>query len=361
MREVYVTDAEILTAAGSLNSTWSTLLAGQTVLTPIQLNTPTPYPLGVIPGLIENFGTAARVEELLQTILQDLPSLPEKTPLVCATTKGAIDEIFTIQSSDSCQIWQLAKRIASVLGLNGEIITTSAACASGTLGIIQGAMRIEQNECDQVLVVALDIISNFVVGGFASLKGLSPSACKPFDKNRDGLSLGEGAGWLLLSSNKESLTDKLTPCRLEAWSTSCDATHITAPCRQGSGLTRVLADIISTSTGPIGAINAHGTGTIYNDAMELTAFHNNLENNTPIYSVKGGIGHCLGGAGLIETAISMKSLEENVIPPTVGLLESEDQDINISGQDSISMKYPTIISCNSGFGGINAAVLLAQT
>ena len=359
MRKIYITGGEILTGAGDLDSTWSTLMAGQTALTPKRVDMAEAFPLGVISGLTEAVGTAGRVEELLLSLFQNLPPLPKNTPLICATTKGAIDELFTRPTTNSGQIWQIGEHIRSLLRLNGEISTISAACASGTIALIQGGMRIAQDECDQVLVVALDILSNFVVGGFGSLKGLSPTPCRPFDKNRDGLSLGEGAGWLLLSSNKEQHGDR-SPCRLADWSVSCDATHITAPCRRGSGLIRVLDEIISKSTQPIGAVNAHGTGTIYNDAMELLAFGNSLGNSTPIHSVKGCIGHCLAGAGLIETAISMKSLEENLIPPTIGLLEPEDTDMTLSGHDPIHLQYPTVLSCNSGFGGINAAVLVSR-
>ncbi len=359
MRDVYITGGDILTGAGSLDSTWSTLMAGKTVLTPYELDMTDTFPLGVIPDLSEKIGSALRIDELLRKLFQNLPPLPEKTPLICATTKGAIDEVFIEPTNPTGQIWQIGEQIGNLLRLNGQTSTVSAACASGTIAIIQGALRISQGECEQVLVVGLDILSNFVVGGFGSLQGLSPLPCKPFDKNRDGLSLGEGAGWLLLSSNKESQSGKLTPCQLSGWATSCDATHITAPCRNASGLIRVLDEIILKTTHPIGAVNAHGTGTVYNDAMELLAFDHCLPDNTPISSVKGCIGHCLGGAGVIETAISMKSLDEGCIPPTVGLLESDKGSVKLSGHDPLIIQHPSILSCNSGFGGINSAILLS--
>jgi len=359
MREVYITGAEILTGAGTLDSTWSTLVAGQTILRSGQFNMTTPYPLGIIPNLNEEIGTNDRLEELLHSLFQSLPPIAKETSLVCGTTKGAIDELLTNKEAHSGQIWRIAEQIRSLLQLNGEISTVSGACASGTIALIQGANRIAQNECDQVLIVGLDLISSFVIGGFTSLQGLSHSPCKPFDKNRDGLSLGEGAGWLLLSNKKEAKSNTFSPCQLSSWSISCDATHITAPCRHSSGLIRVLEEIISQSNKPIGAVNAHGTGTIYNDAMELLAFDQCLADGVPIHSIKGCIGHCLGGAGLIETAISMKSLAEKHIPPTVGLLEPEDGSVSMSGKESQAIQYPTILSCNSGFGGINAAVLLS--
>ena len=355
-RPVYLTAGDILTGAGDLQSTWEALLAGQTALRPYQLEKTEVQPLGIIPDLGGEMGTTTRLERLLERLFQHLPPLPAATPLICATTKGAIDEIFDHPTAQSGQIWQLAEYIRSTLGLNGESSTVSAACASGTIALIQGAMRIGLGECEQVLVVGLDLLSSFVVGGFNSLKGLSATPCRPFDHHRDGLSLGEGGGWLLLSGSPP--TGTTPPCQLAAWSVSCDATHITAPCRQASGLGRVLEEIINQSTVRIGAINGHGTGTVYNDAMELLAFDRLLEPGTPLHSVKGCIGHCLGGAGVIEAAIAAKSLETNLIPPTVGLNEPEKTAMNCTGKTAVPLTHPAVLSCNSGFGGINAAVLL---
>ncbi len=361
MRNVYITAGNILTGAGRLDSTWNHLIASQTALRVDQAQMNTEFPLGIIPELIAPIGTAARLEELLELLFDDLPKLPQDTPLICATTKGAIDELLTDPTKEGGQVWQLADQMGARLGLTGHTSVVSAACASGTIAAIQAAMLIKNGEYNQVLVIGFDILSHFVVGGFTSLQGLSPSPCKPFDSNRDGLSLGEGAGWLLLSSEKHHFSDsRLMPCKLESWSTSCDATHITAPCRNGSGLIRVLDHIISRSSTPIGGVNAHGTGTVYNDAMEILAFENSLPKNIPINSVKGCIGHCLGGAGCIEIALSMKSLQTGLIPPTVGLINPEESSILFSGDKPLDLLSPSVLSCNSGFGGINAAVLLSQ-
>lgn len=351
----------MLTGAGSLDDTWSTLMAGSTALHTDPDLLATDFPLGIIPGLKQLVGTAARLDELLEHLFSNLPPLPENTPLICASTKGAVDELLTDPTTESGQIWQLAEQISSRLSLNGETSIVSGACASGTIAVIQAGMRISSGETDQALVVGLDILSHFVVGGFTSLQGLSPTPCKPFDQQRDGLSLGEGGCWLLLSAKKPDYSiDTLSPCRLESWSISCDATHITAPCRNASGLIRVLQEIQSRTSTPIGGINAHGTGTVYNDAMELLAFDRCLPEWTPVCSVKGCIGHCLGGAGCVEIILGMKSLQENCLPPTVGLTTPEKSLMALSGSESLELIHPSVLSCNSGFGGINAAVLLSR-
>ena len=361
MREVYLTAGGMLTGAGSLNQTWSTLLAGRTALHTDTGLLETDFPLGIIPGLKQPVGTAARLDELLDHLFIDLPPLPEDMPLICASTKGAVDELLTDRATDSGQIWQLGEQIRACLELKGEASIVSAACASGTIAVIQAGMRISSGETDQALVVGLDILSHFVVGGFTSLQGLSPAPCRPFDQQRDGLSLGEGGCWLLLTAKRpDHSAEGIHPCRLESWSISCDATHITAPCRNASGLIRVLEELQSKTTIPIGGINAHGTGTVYNDAMELLAFDRCLPEQTPVCSVKGCIGHCLGGAGCIEIILAMKSLQENCLPPTVGLATHEKSNMRLSGSRQLELLHPSILSCNSGFGGINAAVLLSR-
>ena len=110
----------------------------------------------------------------------------------------------------------------------------------------------------------------------------------------------------------------------------------------------------------MGAINAHGTGTRFNDAMEITAFRQRFAGNVPLHSIKGAIGHCLGAAGVIEAAIAIKSLAAGQIPPTVGLEEPDKELGNLAGGTMFDLLHPSIISCNSGFGGINAAVMLTK-
>jgi 3-oxoacyl-(acyl-carrier-protein) synthase len=111
---------------------------------------------------------------------------------------------------------------------------------------------------------------------------------------------------------------------------------------------------------PVGGINTHGTGTFYNDAMEMTAMRSCWQQNVPpFHSVKGAIGHCLGAAGVIEAAIAVRSLQEGYLPPTVGLATNEDASLPVSGSRPLPLLSPSILSCNAGFGGINAAILLS--
>jgi 3-oxoacyl-[acyl-carrier-protein] synthase II len=156
------------------------------------------------------------------------------------------------------------------------------------------------------------------------------------------------------------------PCLAQAigWGIAGDASHITAPARDGEGLNRAIGIALRNSglrAEDIGAIHAHGTGTIYNDEMELTAFKKALDDlPIPIHSVKGAIGHTLGAAGGIEIAISIKSLSEQVIPPTVGLGKVMKAGIGRIRPEPVPLSGNCILKTNSGFGGINSAIILRK-
>ncbi|MEN8190790.1 MAG: beta-ketoacyl synthase N-terminal-like domain-containing protein [Thermodesulfobacteriota bacterium] len=354
-----ITRAGILTALGPLEETWQSLVRGESGLKQITIEKmEEKWPLGVIKTLSGEFGTIHRLESLLDQLLADIPPLNPDCELICATTKGAIDELLTKDEPTGGQCYQIGDEIKERLGLSGKATTISAACASGTIALIQGALRVQQGSSSQVLVIGLDLVSRFVLGGFASLKALSATGCRPFDRKRDGLSLGEAGAWLLLE--KKPTGDSPFNGVVSSWGIGCDATHITAPCRHGSGLIATLGQLKTRSQTPIGAINGHGTGTVYNDAMELLAFGSTLESQLPLFSVKGGIGHTLGAAGLVESIVCLKALEEGCIPPTVGLDSPEESTSQLSGHEVLPLGSPSIVNCNSGFGGINAAVLLTQ-
>jgi 3-oxoacyl-(acyl-carrier-protein) synthase len=362
MNEVFITAGNILTCAGDLEQTWSALQSGGTSLVPRRLDGfDQAWPLGIIPDLPdEGNGTNTRLEALFDRLFHDLPKIGKETPLLLATTKGAADELLHPQNPFEGQPWQIGNRLCKRLSLTGGSTTFSAACASSTIAIIQAALRIASGECEQALVVGVDLIGRFILGGFASLKALSSVGCRPFDRKRDGLSLGEGGGWLLLSKRKESFNNAGCILSLTGWGIACDAIHITAPCRQGSGLIAAITQATAGKTEMIGGINAHGTGTVYNDAMELAAFNKIWDTPPPVCSVKGGIGHCLGAAGIIEAALSLKILETGSLPPTVGCIEPETDGPMVSGKSSLPLRSPSILSCNSGFGGINAALVFSK-
>ena len=360
MQNIVVTGGDILTSLGDIQTTWNAMLTGKSGLMSHQLSSvKSELPIGIITDLEGGGGSWLRLKNMLARLLVNVPVLPDNTHLFCAPTKGAVDELLSAPQLAEGQPWQLADYIKEILCLKGQAATVSAACASGNLAIIQGAMRIATGACDHALIVGVDLVGDFIVAGFDSLKALSTEKAKPFDIYRDGLSLGDGGGWLLLSATEkcDEITNEPLAC-LEGWGISCDATHITAPCREASGLKAALGQILHSAGIEIGGINAHGTGTVFNDAMELLAFNEVCGNQVPICSVKGAIGHTLGAAGVVEAMISVQSLKHTILPPTIGLIDPAKEAGMISGERALQLNHPSILSCNSGFGGINAAIYL---
>lgn len=357
----------IRTCLGDLDATWVGMLAGQTGLVKRKIpSCITEYPLGIMAGIEGCLGTNIRLQAFIDDLLEGMPHIPESTQLFVATTKGAVDDLPICESDLSLaggQPWTFADTIKTGLQLTAEPVTVSAACASGSLAVIQAAMALDSGRCQHALVVAVDIVSEFVLRGFDCLKALSSTSVKPFDKNRDGLALGDGGAWIFMSSDEKLCSRHELLGSIQRWGIGCDATHITAPCRKGSGLGRVFDQIQKNGTDKkhaIGAINGHGTGTGYNDAMEMLIFDQKCGSSVPFCSVKGALGHSLAAAGLIEVVLSLKSLQEMKLPPTVGLINPATDRTNVSGIKSLELIHPSILSCNSGFGGINAGVYLVR-
>jgi 3-oxoacyl-[acyl-carrier-protein] synthase II len=249
--------------------------------------------------------------------------------------------------------------------VKGWRCSINAACASATIALAMAASRIEQGEAESALVCGLDLVSEFVFSGFSALKALSPQTCRPFDVGRDGLILGEGAACLLLMSERACRQAKRPSLgRIAGWGIASDANHITAPSRTGEGLVlavRQALDRAGLQPADIAAINAHGTGSVYNDAMELTAFSTVFHPLPPCHSIKGATGHTMGACGVIETLVGLCSLRDQRIPPTVGVQTSEP-----AGQGRISAQAQAILgdfllTTNSGFGGVNGAVILQRS
>lgn len=363
MTEVVIVDSGLVCAAGNQNECWQKLMTNTSALTAMALPGLSCH-VGRVSALQEAIGSAERLIALIRHGLRQLQLNADldQTHLLVATTKGATDEALDDFRNPALGFaWQVADIIAGEIRQTAPRFTVSAACASGTVALIQASQMIEKGEARQVLVVGIDILSRFVLAGFAQLQALAEGVCRPFDQERNGLCLGEGIGLMLLTSKKiakeRSWAIKAT---IQGWGIACDASHITAPCRQASGLSAALRHATNDGSRAVGAINAHGTGTMYNDAMEITAFKNLWgENPPPFHSVKGAIGHCLGAAGVIEACLALTALKEGKIPATVGLGQPEYFPARV-GDMIQEITSPTMLSCNSGFGGINAAILLAK-
>ena len=240
-----------------------------------------------------------------------------------------------------------------------EPVVLSNACISGVLAINLAAGLIQQGVYDHIIVTGGDIVSRFVVSGFMSFMSLSPTACKPFDKNRDGLSLGEAASTIILSKNKTGDNDIV----FLGGASANDANHISGPSRTGEGSFIAIKKALKESgvaASKIDHISAHGTATPYNDEMESIAIDRHGMMQVPVNSFKGNIGHTLGAAGLAETAILLQEMRNNLMVKTTGFHElGVNRSIHVVDKTT-EKELKTCLKMASGFGGSNAALIIQK-
>ncbi len=384
MRNVYVSQTAVATSLGeTLSDTWRKLINGKSAINTIShfKTGRLPYPVAACIDHLRQNKRTNHTRTLMQAVLDQLDAIPEETTIIWTGIKGNAEAIEglsrPVQTSRSGKQTQtsghhLPKQylhwIVETLGFRRierkNDLTVNAACASSTVGLALGAQKIALKETDHVLVCGADLVTRFVHTGFSSLKALTQTTCRPFDRNRDGLCLGDGAFAILLSSQNpiQDKTTSIPTISIAGWGIANDAVHITGPAEDGRGLVAAIQstlDLAAVAPDQVEAFCAHGTGTVYNDAMELKAIDTLFgDRKFPVFSVKGAIGHTLGAAGGIETALSCHSLVYQTIPPTVGLKKAEDRAMGRVSKKCQSFEGNTILTTNSGFGGINAALVL---
>jgi 3-oxoacyl-[acyl-carrier-protein] synthase-1 len=303
----------------------------------------------------------ASINDALKEIEIDIKD--EKTILIISSTKGNIslleDEVFRPELTNRISLSASAKIAGNYFGFKCTPVVASNACISGVLGIVTGMRLLRSGQYENAVIAGADVISKFILSGFQSFQALSPQRCMPFDKAHDGLNLGEGAGTIILSTNKKYNQN----IKVKGGSISNDANHISGPSRTGQELAGAIAnslkdaDLASTD---IDFISAHGTATVYNDEMEANAVSIAGLSAVPLNSLKGYYGHTLGAAGLIESIISIRSLKQNYILPTIGFREADDKTkINVSSVP-VQMQADNFLKTASGFGGCNAAVIFGK-
>ncbi len=247
---------------------------------------------------------------------------------------------------------------------SGPGINVVNACSSGTDAIGVAMAWIKKGICDIVIAGGADELNRVPVAGFNSLGILSDSVCKPFDKNRDGLNLGEGAAFVVLEKESIALARKIsTLAECCSYATAADGYHLTAPRPDGQGLKTAIKKALlnaDLSAKDIDFINAHGTATKNNDQVEGLVFKNMFAQKTEVFSIKGYTGHTLGAAGAIDAVMTILSLEKQWLPMNAGF-SNEDPDIALSPvTENINFKAEYALSTSLAFGGKNSAVIFRR-
>ena len=268
-----------------------------------------------------------------------------------------MDPIVRFLTSNPAQV------VAQEYGLTGPCQTVVNACSSGTDAIGLASSWIRSGICDIVLAGGADELCRVTYNGFISLMITDDSPCKPFDADRKGLNLGEGAAILILES-ADLCRSRNHPYQatILGYGSACDAHHLTAPAQDGRGLMRALNAAISRSKqspAEIAFINAHGTGTPDNDQVESFVLHKMFP-EVPYLSTKGYTGHTLGAAGAIEAAFTIACLKAGKIPATAGF---ENPDPKLPGapvKNQTEVNGSVAITQSLAFGGNNAVLILGR-
>lgn len=307
----------------------------------------------------------SRLEKMMILALEPIiknsgVDLNSKTAFILSTTKGNVTALKenSEESFNSAHLDVLAQNVAGFFKFQTQPIVVSNACVSGILAVSVAKRMIQSELYDNIFVIAGDEVSEFVLSGFNSFQAMSDSPCKPYSKNRTGVSLGEATAAVLISANPATAKIKVI-----GDSSINDANHISGPSRTGEGLYRSIQNALKEAqieVDKIDYISAHGTATPFNDEMEAIALNRLGLQNVPINSLKGFYGHTLGASGLLETVIGIESVNQNMLFESKGFDEmGVSETINIIEKNKeATINY--FLKTASGFGGCNTAVVFEK-
>ena len=282
----------------------------------------------------------------------------DRVIFILATTKANI-ELLQRGDEPSADIIpsDAARKISNALGFTTMPIVVCNACISGVAAIILAQQLLEANCYDYAVVCGADVQDKFTVSGFQSLKAVAEDDCRPFDIERLGLNLGEGAAAMVLQ-RADIATPTATSCSIDAGAIRNDAFHLSSPSKTGEGARLALQAIHATeAVADLAFINAHGTATMFNDQMESIAIERAGLQAVPVNALKGTFGHTMGAAGILETVISIAALRDHTILGSRGF-----EELGVSGHIRLSNHHEAtdkqrFVKMISGFGGGNAAII----
>ncbi len=359
------------------------LRAGRTGLGPSPIPVPFPTAVGAVDAALPELPSelapwSTRTARIAKLLLDQLaPALeklrsrvrPERIAVLLGTSTAGADvteEAYRYYVEHArlpadYDLWRhhtygaLLHVVSALAGASGPAWVTSTACTASAKPFATAQRLIAADLIDGAIVGGIDTLCSMTLRGFFSLDSLSRGACKPFSKDRDGISIGEGGAFLVLERSGDALA------LLEGAGETSDAYHISAPHPEGLGARAAMARAIAAAgckPEDIDHVNAHGTGTKLNDSAEAKAIRAVLGDAVPVVSTKGYTGHMLGGAGATEAAIAMFALNEGWLPPSLGA-DARDEEITIHIPTALTTgKFRRVLSNSFAFGGNNVSLLL---
>ncbi|MBQ1857198.1 MAG: beta-ketoacyl-[Bacteroidales bacterium] len=307
-------------------------------------------------------GIKAVREALAQAGIEDASGIP----LIGGTTVGGMDlsERMFPEYSPKHDCGSSTDDIARYTGATGFRTTLSTACSSAANAIILGANLLRSGLCARVIAGGSECLTDYHMNGFNSLMILSRELCSPFDKDRTGLNLGEGAGFLVLETEESAIARKARPVAvLSGFGNACDAYHQTASSPEGEGAFLAMGKALTMAglrPSDIGYINAHGTGTPNNDASESHAIRRVFgEDVPPVSSTKCFTGHTTSASGSIEAVFCVLALNHSFIPAQTGWKTQDPECITpYRGKGTVKLEH---VMCNAfGFGGNDTSLIISN-
>jgi len=371
----FVCGAGIVNAAGiGLEKTWEALRNEKPCLKPLSLFTVShapALPAGEICEALPSEQTVPRTHSLALLAAREALSLSPSFPeaIVLGGTTGGISTTETLIRSGETRperyryhaLGSVATYLACELKCRGPVISVSTACSSGTAALKIALEMIRRGQARIVLAGGADALSRLTYYGFHSLQLIDPAGARPFDLHRGGLTVAEGAAFLLLAGAEEPPDGALA--ELVGSGLTCDAYHPAAPHPEGAGAgaaMRIALSDAGMTAKEIDYINLHGTGTVDNDRAEARAIRDLFADPPPLSSVKGIFGHALGAAGAIEAVVSVLCIARGFVPANVGCTVL-DTGLGLRPLPrGKSGKIGAVLSNSFGFGGNNAALIVAD-
>ena len=370
--DVVVTGIGLRSCLGSLQTTWSDILQGKSGLKSSQLWRDLPaYPLGLIGSV------PSQISDITQNILTDALQDAElqiplnKTGVVVGSSRGcqAIWESLAGQNSPSLDNWlqtlphQPAIIVGNYLQTTAPVLAPMAACATGIWALARGYELIHNGRCDRVIAGAVETpLSPLTLAAFGQMGALASTGCYPFDRDREGLVLGEGGAMFVLETAELAYRRRAKIYgKIKGFGLTCDAYHISTPQAINGSAARAIEQSLERSglsAEEIDYVHAHGTSTVLNDRHEAQLIKHVFPQRVAVGSSKGATGHTLGASGAINTALTLMAMKHSYLPPCVGL---KDLEFDLDLVTYTRTKRIDLAMCFSfGFGGQNAVITLSK-
>jgi 3-oxoacyl-[acyl-carrier-protein] synthase II len=331
-------------------------------------------------GRCSAFAIAAARMAVEDARLEPATLATERVSVVLGTTMGEVDVISELESAwlhrgeQAVATNKLARygttllpiHVARAVGARGLVQTLPAACAAGNYAIGFALDQIRAGRADVVITGASEILDKVQFAGFVRLGAIAPEHCQPFDKNRKGLLIGEGAAVLVLESEEHALRRGATLlAEVGGYGLACDAYHITRPHPEGKGSIRAMREAIAASgltADQVDFVNAHGTGTPANDLVESVVIREVFAGRrVPISSIKSMVGHCMGAASALEAVSCVETILTGFYPPTINHEETDPEcDVEVVKNHARQGKADVVLNNALAFGGYDAVVTFAK-